>query len=82
MDTELQSEMRGDAAMDAGLRGFFGGLAASGGWVQAEASAAKLARLLVASPTPFASGAHIDFYDEEPAAAAVAGAAAAPVSAL
>jgi hypothetical protein len=62
MDTALQGEMRGDARMDAGLRSFFEGLAAAGTWVRADASAAKLARLL-AEPGAFASGAHIDWYD-------------------
>jgi sepiapterin reductase len=62
MDTVLQGEMRGDARMDAGLRGFFEGLAAADTWVRADASAAKLARLL-AEPGAFASGAHIDWYD-------------------
>jgi sepiapterin reductase len=62
MATALQAGMRGDAAMDAGLRAFFEGLEASGSWVREDASAAKLARLLE-TPGAFKSGAHLDYYD-------------------
>lgn len=64
MDTDMQAALRGCESLDAGTRDFFRNMHATGGYVDAAASADRCARVLLAGR--HASGAHVDFYDPEP----------------
>jgi sepiapterin reductase len=61
MDSELQRDIRGAPACDAGIRSFFEDMAAKGTWVDMDVSAALCAKLVRTGA--FESGAHLDFYD-------------------
>jgi sepiapterin reductase len=61
MDSELQREIRGAPACDAGIAGFFNDMAAKGTWVDMEASAGLCAKLV--RTRAYESGAHLDYYD-------------------
>jgi sepiapterin reductase len=65
MDTAMAAELRGHPALDAGLRASFAGMAEARTYVDVRASAAKCFRVLAANR--FRSGAHVDFYDPDPA---------------
>lgn len=64
MDTAMQAELRRHPALDAGLRASFADMARDGAFVDARASAAKCFRVLAANR--FRSGAHLDWYDDDP----------------
>ena len=61
MDSELQREIRGAPACDAGIRDFFTDMAAKGTFVDMATSAALCTKLVRTGA--FESGAHLDFYD-------------------
>jgi sepiapterin reductase len=65
LDTDMNAEIRGCGTVDAGTRAFFEEMKATNTYVDTEASAAKCARIVAADK--YATGAHIDFYDAEPA---------------
>ncbi len=61
MDSELQREIRGAPACDAGIRDFFTDMAAKGTFVDMATSAALCTKLVRTGA--FESGAHLDYYD-------------------
>lgn len=66
MDTNMAAQIRASEAADPSLGNFHTEMKEKGTFVDVDVSAEKLVKL-VRTPGAYASGAHVDFYDEVPA---------------